>query len=220
MSDMLSMDIQREIVQETLKQFPKQTPGVYRWTVAALAFIVFAVVAATITRPESAGYIMCTVVFMILLIFVLFSIEKSQEQANRQFALLSWFSVVALIGGATSIITSLLFGWPLMISLSEDYTSPRFLKHVHEYDMYDSVFSKNQDTQWSEVFQGNNQRRYDFEQRGLSSDYLLLYDPTRKISIRIPAHGGILQWTTSETYEECRNKPCWGDVGRATPVGE
>ena len=217
MSGSLPTSAETEIIRTVMKQFASETPGVYRWAVSAVGFIIFSVVVATMVKPEIAGYVICAVVFMILLIFILLSIEKAADKAAWQVSVLSWFSVATLMVGASAIMGSLLFGWPLFISLAAAYDDPAFLDHIHHYDMEDSDFVRTTPKHWRQSFSADQTINYDFEQRGLSADYLLLYDNARKLTVRIPAHGGIAEWSdTFETSETCKHTACWVDISRAT----
>ncbi len=216
MADALSSEQMTGIVQDALKAFPKETPGVYRWSVASVGFIIFAVVITTIVQPDVAGYVSCAVIFMILLIFILFNLEKSGPKAERQLATLSWFASAVLMGSTLLILSSLFWSWPLQISLAQDYDSPKFLARITEYRTVDSSFIRASDNTWKQTFLTDTKKIYSFEQRGLSPDFLLLHDDARKIFVRIPTHGGVAEWSINTNFDNCAHEYCWGDVGRAT----
>jgi hypothetical protein len=100
------------------KKFERQTPETYKWAMGAGGLVVAATTAALTFKPETAGYSLSGLILFILLIFVVISLEMGtavpKEQtplarnARLQVRLLSWFATIALLIGASAIISSYL----------------------------------------------------------------------------------------------------------------
>ena len=122
------------------EEFKRQTPGAYKWAVGAGGLVVAATTALLAVQPETAAYSLSGLVLFILLIFVVISLEMGTakledsnplaKNARRQVTLLSWFATLAIVVGASAIISSILLRWPLDISLNEN-TQERQLPRVN-----------------------------------------------------------------------------------------
>ena len=199
-----------------LEDFSSKAPGVYRWAVAAVGFMAAVMSVAWIVNPENIVSIACITVFFILLIFLLFSFEKTDIDTKLQSRILSWFSSILLMFTSSCILISAFWGWPLVFTFESKLDAARVAQKVKSFEFRDSEFSinKNDVGKWTQSFTRNHEKVYNFEERGYNRDYLLLWDNDRKIYIRIPATGGIVQWTKETNLDLCseRDHPCWIDL--------
>ncbi|MFG1349005.1 hypothetical protein [Xanthobacter autotrophicus] len=200
--------------EQLLRDFPSKAPGVYRWAVAAVGFMAAVSTIAATLKPENIVTITCTTIFIILLIFLLFSFEKTEIETASQSKLLSWFSVLLLMAASSAIVTSVFFAWPLAFSATSKLESAKIKANVDSFDFRDSILvrDKNDRAMWRQIFGSETTDVYNFVERRHNKDYLLLWDSSRKIHVRIPAAGGLVQWTEETNLDECTKKPCWLDL--------
>jgi hypothetical protein len=136
------------------------------------------------------------------------------KNAQYQVWVLSWFSTIAFILGASALISSMLIQWPISnLSLVEDKTSQKFLDSIKQYDSQYKVIERVGPRSWQER-EGDSIDHSFFEKR-FDSQFLLLSDEKRDIKIRIPTQGGLMQWSLNATSDSCGSEGkeyCWGDI--------
>src|SRR3954468_12069287 len=140
------------------QQFKEQTPNTYKWALGASGVVAVATTAALSIAPEVAGYAMAGLMFFILLMFIVVNLEIGTtananplaQNARLQVKVLSWFATVALILGATSIMSSILLGWPLQISIAQDTGSKKYLDSIKRYDLPKSTIERIAAGVWQE----------------------------------------------------------------------
>jgi hypothetical protein len=204
--------------------FRQQTPGVYKWAMGAGGLVAAATTTSLTFKPDAAGYALSGLILFILLIFIVISLEMGTakfdvsnpiaKNAQMQVTALSWFATVALVLGATSIMTSILFRWPLDMSLSEDTTTRSYLTSIKQYDL-PSSFIERSSHGWEEKSQRDQSVLYSFTEDLFNPEFLRLSDNKRSVKIRIPTRGGMLQWSLNEKFNDCDTRHCWGDVAQA-----
>jgi hypothetical protein len=109
----------------------------------------------------------------------------------------------------------MLFQWPLNLSLLEDKTSQKYIDSINQYAWNYRVIervpgSSGPRRQWQE--REGTWTVYTFFEEQFDSQFLRLWDQDRKVRIRIPTQGGLMQWSVTERSEDCGNQYCWGDV--------
>jgi hypothetical protein len=204
--------------------FRQQTPGVYKWAMGAGGLVAAATTAALSFKPETAGYSLSGLILFILLIFVVISLEMGTAKfdesnpiasnARLQVAVLSWFATIALVLGALAIITSILFRWPLDMSLSEDTTTKKYLASIKQYDL-PTTYIERSTGGWVEKLERDKSVLHSFTEDRFTPEFILLSDNQRNVKIRIPTQGGMTQWSLNEKFNNCEDEYCWGDVGPA-----
>jgi uncharacterized integral membrane protein len=209
----------------TNQEFKQQTPETYKWAMGAGGLVVAATTAALTFKPETAGYSLSGLILFILLIFVVINLELgtatfkgSNPLANNarvQVTVLSWFATLALIVGASAIMSSILIRWPLDMSLNESKTTNGYLASIKGYDLQSSFFERG-GLGWEERALKDKSIQYRFTEDRFTPEFLYLSDNERKLKIRIPAQGGMLEWSLNEKFNDCDSQYCWGDVAQAT----
>ena len=207
------------------EEFERQTPGTYKWAMGAGGLVVAATTAALAFKPETAGYSLSGLILFILLIFVVISLEMGTaapkeltplaRNAQVQVTLLSWFATIALLIGASAIISSMLLRWPLDMSLNENKTTNSYLASITGYDLPSSFFERG-GPGWEEKSSKDKSVSYRFTEDRFTPDFLYLSDNDRKLKIRIPTQGGMLEWSHNDKFNDCDTEYCWGDVAQAT----
>ncbi|WP_027584924.1 hypothetical protein [Bradyrhizobium sp. Ai1a-2] len=210
------------------EEFKKQTPGAYKWAVGAGGLVVAATTAALAFKPETAGYSLSGLVLFILLIFVVISLEMGTEKlegssplaknARIQVTVLSWFATVAIIVGASAIISSILLRWPLDMSLNEDTRTDSYLASIERYDLPGTFFERG-GPGWEEKSKKDKSVLHSFSEVLFTPEFLLLSDAARdNMKVRIPTQGGMLEWSKNEKFNLCDTEYCWGDVAQGTMI--
>ncbi|PSO21756.1 hypothetical protein [Bradyrhizobium sp. MOS003] len=212
--------------QTNMQQFKEQTPNTYKWALGASGLVAVATTAALSIVPEVAGYAMAGLLFFILLMFIVVNLEIGTttiastnplaQNAQLQVKVLSWFATVALILGATSIMSSILFGWPLQISIAEDTGSKKFLDSIKRYDLPKSTIERLPNGVWQEKLLRDNSIMYKYTETNFTPQFLTLWDEKRNVTVRIPTRGGMLEWSINDKFKDCDGQYCWGDVNQAT----
>lgn len=212
--------------QPNVQAFREQAPNTYKWALAASGLVAVATTAVLSVAPELAGYALVGLMFFILLIFIVINLEIGTAataganplapNAQLQVKVLSWFATIALIAGATSMMTSMLFGWPLRISMVEDTTSKKYLDSIKRYDLPQSSIERGKNGVWQEKLLRDNSTLYTFAETSFTPQFLTLFDSNRSVTVRIPSRGGMLEWSINEKFKDCDGQYCWGDVNQAT----
>jgi hypothetical protein len=207
------------------KEFERQTPATYKWAMGAGGLAGAATTAALAFKPETAGYSLSALILFILLIFVVISLEMGTaapkelsplaKNARVQVTLLSWFATIALLIGASTIISSILVRWPLDMSLNENKTTNSYLASIKGYDLPSSFFERG-GPGWEEKSAKDKSVKYRFTEDRFTPEFLLLTDDERKLKIRIPTQGGMLEWSYNDKFNDCDKEYCWGDVAQGT----
>src|SRR5262249_54634323 len=205
-------------------EFKQQKPETYKWTMGAGGLVVDATTAALTFKPETAGYSLSGLILFILLIFVVISLEMGTaplaegnplaQNARAQVTLLSWFSTLALVLGAAAIMSSILIRWPLDMSLNENKTTNAYLASIKGYDL-PSSFLERGGQGWEEKSKKDKSIQYRFVEDRFTPEFLYLSDNDRKLKLRIPTQGGMLEWSLNEKFNDCDSEYCWGDVAQA-----
>ena len=209
------------------EEFKRQTPGAYKWAVGAGGLVVAATTALLAFQPETAGYSLSGLVLFILLIFVVISLEMGTTKledsnplarsARRQVTLLSWFATLAIVVGATAIISSILLRWPLDMSLTENTRTDSYLESIARYEL-PSSFLERTGRGWEERSKKDRSVEHSFSEVVFTPEFLLLSDAERHMKIRIPTQGGMLEWSFNDKFNDCDTQYCWGDVAQATMI--
>jgi hypothetical protein len=205
------------------KEFERQTPGTYKWAMGAGGLVVAATTAALAFKPETAGYSLSGLILFILLIFVVISLEMGTaapkeltplaKNAQVQVTVLSWFATIALLIGASAIISSMLVRWPLDMSLNENKTTNSYLASIAGYDL-PSSFIERGGPGWEEKSAKEKTVMYRFTEDRFTPEFLYLSDDDRKLKLRIPTQGGMLEWSRNEKFNDCDTELCWGDFAQ------
>lgn len=213
-------------IQANAQQFKEQTPNTYKWALGASGVVAVATTAALSIAPEVAGYAMAGLMFFILLMFIVVNLEIGTtaiadtnplaQNAQLQVKVLSWFATVALILGATSIMSSILLGWPLQISIAQDTGSKKFLDSIKRYDLPKSTIERMAGGVWQEKLQRDNSILYTYTETNFTPQFLTLWDEKRRVTVRVPTRGGMLEWSINDGFKDCDGQYCWGDVNHAT----
>ncbi|MCP3387398.1 hypothetical protein NLM27_01205 [Bradyrhizobium sp. CCGB12] len=192
----------------------------------ASGVVAVATTAALSVVPEVAGYALASLMFFILLMFIVVNLEIGTaavaetnplaRNAQLQVKVLSWFATIALILGATSIMSSILLGWPLAISISQDTTSKKFLDSIKRYDLPKSSIERMAGGIWQEKLLRDNSILYTYTETSFTPQFLTLWDDKRNVTVRVPTRGGMLEWSINEKFKDCDGQYCWGDVNQAT----
>lgn len=206
------------------QQFKEQTPNTYKWALGASGVVAVATTAALSIAPEVAGYAMAGLMFFILLMFIVVNLEIGTtananplaQNAQLQVKVLSWFATVALILGATSIMSSILLGWPLQISIAQDTGSKKYLDSIKRYDLPKSTIERIAAGVWQERLLRDNSVLYTYTETSFTPHFLTLWDDKRNVTVRIPTRGGMLEWSINDKSKDCDGEYCWGDVNQAT----
>ena len=208
------------------KEFKKQTPSTFKWSVGASGIVAAAAAVSGSVAPEAAGYALAALILFILLMIIVVNLEIGTaarasasplaQNAQLQVKVLSWFATVALIVGAASIISSFLFAWPLPLAIVQDTTSKKFLKSIKRYDLERSSIERVDGGAWQEKSQKDKSIVYKFTEDGLTAHFLTLSDNDRRLKLRVPTRGGMVEWSVNEKFKDCDDAYCWGDVGHAT----
>ncbi|MET3991032.1 hypothetical protein ABIB94_001446 [Bradyrhizobium sp. JR7.2] len=206
------------------QQFKEQTPNTYKWALGASGVVAVATTAALSIAPEVAGYAMAGLMFFILLMFIVVNLEIGTtananplaQNARLQVKVLSWFATVALILGATSIMSSILLGWPLQISIAQDTGSKKYLDSIKRYDLPKSTIERIAAGVWQERLLRDNSALYTYTETSFTPHFLTLWDDKRNVTVRIPTRGGMLEWSINDKFKDCDGEYCWGDVNQAT----
>ncbi|MET4201343.1 hypothetical protein [Bradyrhizobium sp. LA6.12] len=206
------------------QQFKEQTPNTYKWALGASGVVAVATTAALSIAPEVAGYAMAGLMFFILLMFIVVNLEIGTtananplaQNAQLQVKVLSWFATVALILGATSIMSSILLGWPLQISIAQDTGSKKYLDSIKRYDLPKSTIERIAAGVWQERLLRDNSVLYTYTETSFTPHFLTLWDDKRNVTVRIPTRGGMLEWSINDKFKDCDGEYCWGDVNQAT----
>lgn len=197
-----------------LKDFPSQSPGVYRWAVAAVGFVsaVMGVIASF--NLANLALVGMATVFALLLIFVLFCFEKEDINTQWQSRVLSWFASGVLVFISTALISCIFFSWPRKIIAAPRLEAARQVENIEAYDLRESSIARKAGERgvWVEYFRNIDAPTRTFQERRFTTDYILLWDESRQINIRIPTGGGVAQWTKIEPVERCIAEPCWQDI--------
>lgn len=219
-------DVADQDIQANTREFKQQTPNTYKWALGASGVVAVATTAALSVAPEVAGYALAGLMFFILLMFIVVNLEIGTtavadtnplaRNAQLQVKVLSWFATIALIVGVTSIISSVLLGWPLAISLAQDTTSKKFLDSIKRYDLPKSTIERMAAGMWQEKSQRDNSVVYTFTEASFTSQFLTLLDDKRHVTLRIPTRGGMVEWSINDRLKDCDDQYCWGDVTQAT----
>jgi hypothetical protein len=209
------------------EEFKRQTPGAYKWAVGAGGVVVAATTAALAFKPETAGYSLSGLVLFILLIFVVISLEMGTAKlegssplarnARIQVTVLSWFATIAIMIGATAIISSILIRWPLDMSLNENTTTDSYRASIARYNL-PSTFLERGGLGWEEKSKKDNSVKHNFSEDRFDPEFLYLSDAERHMKMRIPTQGGMLEWSFNDKFNECDTKYCWGDVAEAMMI--
>ena len=212
---------------DTEEEFKLQTPGAYKWAVGAGGLVVAATTAALSFKPETAGYSLSGLVLFILLIFVVISLEMGTgklegssplaRNARVQVTVLSWFATIAIIVGATAIVSSILTRWPLDMSLNENTRTDGYLASIRRYDL-PSSFLERGGPGWEEKSKKDKSVKYSFSEELFTPEFLLLSDTERGMKIRVPTQGGMLEWSRNDKFNNCDTEYCWGDVAQAMMI--
>ena len=209
------------------EEFKRQTPGAYKWAIGAGGLVVAATTALLPFQLETAGYSLSCLVLFILLIFVVISLEMGTakledsnplaKSARRQVMLLSWFATVAIVVGATAIISSILLRWPLDMSLSENTRTDSYLDSIARYELPGSLLER-VGQGWEERSKKDKSIEHSFSEVVFTPEFLYLSDAERHMKFRIPTQGGMLEWSFNDKFNECDTQYCWGDVAQATMI--
>jgi hypothetical protein len=207
------------------QEFKQQTPGAYKWAVGAGGLVVAATTAALSFKPETAGYSLSGLVLFILLIFVVISLEMGTTKlegsnplarnARVQVTVLSWFATIAIMVGASAIISSILIRWPLDMSLNENTRTDSYLASIKRYELPASLIERG-GAGWEEKSKRDKSVQHVFSEELFTPEFLLLSDAERGLKIRIPTQGGMLEWSRNDKFNDCDTEYCWGDVAQAT----
>jgi hypothetical protein len=199
------------------QNFKQQTPNTYRWALGASGVVAAATTATFSIKPDVAGYALAGLVLFILLMLVVVVLETgtTNNGTTLQVKVLSWFAVVAFISGAGAIMSSIAFKYP--VDLSQDTTSPKFLASIQRFELSDSKIERTGEKSWHQGFQ-DKRDPYSFLEVGFNSEFLSLWDHHRQVNVRVPARGGMVQWSLDDLrIKDCTKGYCWADVGQATP---
>jgi hypothetical protein len=209
-------------------EFKSQTPETYKWVIGAGGVITAATTALLAYKPETAGYSLSATILFILLVFIVIGVEKGTSQldttnpvakaAKIQVIFLSWFATISLSLGALAIISSILFTWPLDMSLGENKTTAKYINSIKRFDTENTYFERDGSggRGWREKLLRYDSLVHSFTETGFNGDFLWLLDKERKVTIRIPTQGGMVQWSLNDQFTQCGNEYCWGDVAKAT----
>ena len=207
------------------KEFRQQTPSTYKWAVGASGLVAAATAVSLTVAPEAAAYALAGLILFILLMFIVVSLEIGTtalantnplaQNAQSQVKVLSWFATISLIVGAASIISSILFAWPLPFALVQDTTSKKFLESIKRYDLSKSSIERINNAAWQEKSQRDKSVVYTFVEDSLTAQFLMLSDNERHLKLRVPTRGGMVEWSINEKFKDCDDAYCWGDVGQA-----
>jgi hypothetical protein len=199
------------------QEFKQQTPNTYKWALGASGVVAAATPATLSIEPDVAGYALAGLVLFILLMLVVVVLETgtTDKGPTLQVKVLSWFAVVSFILGAGAIMSSIVFKYP--VDLSRDTTSPTFLASIQRFELSDSKIERTGEKGWLQSFK-DKRPPHNFLEVGFNSEFLSLYDNDRKINIRVPARGGVVQWSLDDLrVKDCTKGYCWADIGPATP---
>jgi hypothetical protein len=208
------------------KKFKKQTPGTYKWVAGASGLVTAATAVSLSVAPEAAGYALAGLILFILLMFIVVSLEIGTTaldstnplapNARLQVKVLSWFATIAFIAGAASIICSILFAWPLPLAIVQDTTSKKFIESIKRYDLSRSSIERVDNGAWQEKLQRDKSIVHTFAEDSFTAQFILLSDNERRLKLRIPTRGGMVEWSINEKFKDCDDAYCWGDVEQAT----
>jgi hypothetical protein len=206
------------------EKFKQQAPSTYKWAVGASGVVAAATVVSTTVLPEAAGYALSCLILFILLMLIVVNLEIGTtalanplaQNAQLQVKVLSWFAAIALIVGAASIISSILFAWPLPLALVQDTSSKKFLDSIKRYDLSKSSIERVGNGAWQEKLQRDKSIVHKFSEDSFTAQFLLLSDDERHLKLRVPAKGGMVEWSINEKFRDCADAYCWGDVDQAT----
>jgi hypothetical protein len=209
---------------QNYEPFRRETPGTYKWAMGAGGLVTAATTAVLAIKPDTAGYSLSGLILFILLIFIVISLEVGTakldktnplaKDAQLQVKVMSWFATWALMLGASAIISSIFFHWPLPVTLGEDRTTQKYLDDIIQYDLLTSYIKRGPgERRWEEHSKNGGNLLYSFSEDYLTPRFLVLSDSTREIKVRIPTYGGLLQWSRNDRFDNCIDKEyCWGDT--------
>jgi hypothetical protein len=206
------------------KKFKEQTPNTYKWAVGTSGLVAAATAVSVSIAPEASGYALACLILFILLMFIVVNFEIGTttltnplaDNARLQVKVLSWFATIALIVGAASIISSILFAWPLPLVLVPDTTSKKFIDSIKRYDLSKSSIERGEKGAWQEKLQRDKSVVHTFVEDTFTAQFLKLSDNERHLKLRVPTRGGMLEWSINERFKDCDDAYCWGDVEQAT----
>jgi hypothetical protein len=211
-------------VQANNQEFRQETPNTYKWALGASGLVAVATTAVLSIAPEVAGYALAGLMFFILLMFIVVNLEIGTaantnplaQNAQLQVKVLSWFATIALIVGAASMMSSILVGWPLEVSMTQDTNSKKFLDSIKRYNLPQSTIERMTGGTWQEKSQRDNSIIHTFTETSFTPQFLTLLDSKRHVTLRIPTRGGMLEWSINDRLKDCDDQYCWGDVNQAT----
>jgi hypothetical protein len=207
------------------EEFKQQTPSIYKWAVGTSGLATAASAVSSSVAPETAGYALAGLVIFTLLMFIAANFEIGTtavtntnplaQNARLQVKVLSWFATVAFIVGAASVISSLIFAWPLPLAIVQDTTSKKFLESIKRYDLSKTSIDRVDNGVWQEKLQKDKSIIHTFAEDGFTAQFLMLWDNERHLKLRVPTRGGMVEWSINEKFKDCDDEYCWGDVGQA-----